>query len=399
MITELRTRFNREFTQEKYQAMINEITKTYNHRPLFSIAETPVFIPKPLKYKLFEACEDIMDVVCRPDFKKLSETALQAGQEVPNEDDHTTFLQMDFGICKDANGELTPQLIEIQGFPTLYFYQDMMGELYKKHFNLPDNLTHLFGGISPDEYVEMLRRVIVGDADPKQVVLLEVEPHRQVTQIDYWVTAAKLGIAVKCVSDLIKEGNKVFYKDENGKKIRVERIYNRVIFDELVNYEHLQREFRFVDDADVHWVGHPNWFFRISKHTLPLLDSQYVPKSYFLDELNDNFPDDLHNYVLKPLFSFAGTGVIVNISKYDLQTLHNSHQYILQRKVKYEDVVETLDEPAKCEVRMLMLWEKGQERPRIINNLVRLSKAEMIGVRYNRNKTWVGGSIGLFEKE
>ncbi len=397
MIPEIRALFNKQFTEEKYQALLQDVEKAYNHRPLFKIAETPVFIPNNLKKKLFDACEQITDFLCRPDFKTLSQNALQAGQEVPGEDEHTTFLQMDFGVCKDENGELTPQLIEIQGFPSLYFYQRLMGEMYRKHYGIPENLSYLFNGFNDDTYLDLLRKVILGDvSNPKEVVLLEVEPEKQVTQVDFWATAHHLGIAVKCVSDLIKEGKNLFYLDENGKKVHIKRIYNRVIFDELIHRDDLKRNFYFTEEADVEWVGHPNWFFRISKHTLPFLDSPYVPKSFFLNNLK-SLPADIHNYVLKPLFSFAGTGVVINLNQFDLSSIKDPENYILQRKVQYADVVETLDEPAKCEIRMLMIWEKDQKRPVIVNNLARLSKAEMIGVRYNKNKTWVGGSLGYFE--
>ena len=97
------------------------------------------------------------------------------------------------------------------------------------------------------------------------------------------------------------------------------------------------------------------------------------PESRFLSDV-DQIPEDLHNYVLKPLYSFAGTGVIININQYDLEGIENKENYILQRKVTYAPVVETPDVAAKCEIRMLMLWEKGAARPRIVNNLARLSK-------------------------
>ncbi len=397
MIPHLRTYFNRQFSQDKYQALLDEIVATYNHMPPFKIAETPVFFDNNIKARLFEAVEEINDVICQPNFKELSHTALLAGQTVPNEDEHTLFLQMDFGICKDQNEELIPQLIEVQGFPSLYFYQNLVGNLYQKYYNLPENYTHLFGGLDARSYMELLRKNIIGNTNPKQVVLLEVEPKKQVTQIDFLVAQKELGLAVKCVSEIKKVGNDLFYKDDNGKLIQIEKIFNRVIFDELIKRDDLQREFYFTQDANVEWVGHPNWFFRISKHTIPFLDSIYVPKTYFLSELN-SIPDNLGDYVLKPLYSFAGTGVLININKFDIEAIEDPENYILQKKVKYEPIIETLDEKAKCEVRMLMIWEHGEKRPRIINNLVRLSKAEMIGVRYNKGKSWVGGSVGLFEK-
>jgi hypothetical protein len=397
MVSKIRSAYNADFSLDKYEAFKQSINNRYNHTPNFRIAETPIFIDKALKARLFEACEEINDTICKSDFKSRSEGAVLPQNRVPNEDDHTLFLQMDFGICKDSNGELTPQLIEVQGFPSLYFFQDLLASSYKKHFNIPDNYTHLFGNLTGKDYIELLRKNIIGDSDPKSVVLLEVEPDKQTTQIDFWAAAEKLDIAVKCVSDLKKEGKSVFYFDENGQKIKVEKIFNRVIFDELVNYSDLEREFLFTEDADVEWIGHPNWFFRISKYTLPLLNSQYVPETQFLNEVKE-IPEDLHNYVLKPLYSFAGTGVIINLNRFDIESIKDPENYILQKKVEYAPVLETPSGPAKCEVRMLMIWEKGANRPRIINNLARITKGAMVGVKYNKNKDWVGASVAFFEK-
>ncbi len=395
MIAELRKKYNEAFTTQRYQQMLDWIAEQYDHRAPFPIAETPVFVPKALKSKLIQACEDITDVIVRPDFKELSESAVLAGQRMPSETPHTTFLQMDFGICKDENGELTPQLIEVQGFPSLYFFQHILANAYREFFDIPSDLDHLFNGFNETSYIEKLRNIIIGDADPENVILLEIEPEKQTTAIDFYACRKMIGVPFVCVSDLKREGNQIFYHNEAGKKIKVERIFNRVIFDELIKRDDLKREFYFTQEADVEWIGHPHWFFRISKHTLPLLDSPYVPKSYFLNEL-DIYPDDLHNYVLKPLYSFAGTGVIININKHDLDAISDRENYILQRKVSYAPVVETPNEPAKCEIRMLMLWERGAARPIIVNNLARLSKGEMVGVRYNKGKDWVGGSVGFY---
>ena len=395
MITNIRQQFNQNFTQQRYNDFLNWIAEQYNYRPTFPIAETPVFVTPELKKHLFQACEEITDVIVRPDFKELSESAVLAGQKVPNETEHTTFLQMDFGICKDENGDYIPQLIEVQGFPSLYFFQHLVAQGYRRFFNIPDNYSHLFNGFNEQSYIEKLRQIIVGDCDPENVILLEVEPEKQTTAIDFYAAKQMIGVPYVCVSDLKKEGNQVFYHNEAGKKIKVERIFNRVIFDELIKRDDLKRDFYFTQEADVEWIGHPHWFFRISKHTLPLLDSKYVPKSYFLDEL-DELPEDLHNYVLKPLYSFAGTGVIINLNRHDLEAIKDRENYILQRKVSYAPVVETLNVPAKCEIRMLMLWERGAARPVIVNNLARLSKGEMIGVRYNKGRDWVGGSVGFF---
>lgn len=397
MIPKYRKAFNENFTQEAYDALLKETNEMFNYVPKFKIAETPVFIPNQLRERLIEACNDIMKVINQPNFKALTEGAFfDETMRVPNEDEHSKFIQFDFGICLDDNGDPTPKLIELQGFPSLYFYQDLLGKLYKKHYNLQENLSIHPLGISSEEFIEKLRTEIVGDTNPKQVILLEIEPEKQATAIDFFCTEAALGIKILCISKLIKKGKQLFYLDENGNEIRVLKIYNRIIFDELDQRTDLKREFYFQDEVDVEWIGHPNWFFRISKFTMPLLKGDYVPKSYYLNQL-EKLPDDLENYVLKPLFSFAGAGVEIHVTKSMIDGITNKANYLLQEKVDYHPIVETLDIPAKCEIRMMLLHNKKTNTTEIVSNLMRLSKGEMIGVKYNKDKTWVGGTTGFFE--
>lgn len=396
MISDIRDRFNSQFTEQRYQGLLTDLHSQFNHVPGFRIAESPVFIPSFLKEKIFDACRQISEVILRPDFKSLSEPSLPKEYTVPNEDAHTTFLQMDFGLCEGENGEIVPKLIEVQGFPSLYFYQHFVAGLYRKHYDIPDTVNHLFSGFTPDTYIDTLKNIIVGDTDPAEVVLMDIEPFKQNTQIDFHATAKVLGIKVACITDIFKRGNNLFYKNETGKEIQINRIYNRVIFDELMGRKDLDVKFNFTDDLAIKWVGHPNWFYRISKHTMPFLKNEYVPKTYFLSEL-ESIPDDLHNYVLKPLYSFSGTGVVFHVTPDDIEKVQDRSQFILQEKVKYVPVIRTPEEPVKVEVRIMLLWPDDAPEPIIVNNLARLSKGEMIGVKFNKDKTWVGGSVGFYE--
>lgn len=398
MIKDIRTAYNESFTKENYAKMIAYVDKAWNHKANFRMAETPVFIPDNLKRQLMEACAEINKVITQANFKELTQDAIKhPSLVVPNEDYHTRFLQMDFGICKDENGGLIPQLIEVQGFPSLYFFQDLLSKAYAEYFYIPEEYSVYFDGLDSESYIELLREIIVGDFDPKNVVLLEIEPEKQVTAIDFYGAEHHLGIKVLCISQMKKRGKDLFYLDENGNEMAIKRIYNRVIFDELNTRDDLKREFYFKDEVNVEWVGHPNWFFRISKYTMPLFKSKYVPECFYLNEL-ETYPEDLENYVLKPLYSFAGSGVKLNITKADLDAIDDKENFILQKKVEYASVIETPTGLAKCEIRMLMLWESGKQEVRIVNNLVRMSKGEMVGVRYNRDKDWVGGSVGFFRK-
>jgi hypothetical protein len=397
MIPEIRQRYNAQFTEERYQAFLQDLYSQFDHIPGFRIAETPVFIPGSLKDKIFEACHQIAELILRPDFKNLTEPSLSDTNRVPNEDAHTTFLQMDFGLCEGPNGEITPKLIEVQGFPSLYFYQHFVAGLYRKHFEIPDTVNHLFNGYTPESYVQLLKDIIVGDEDPKEVVLIDIEPFKQNTQIDFHATRKVLGIKVACVTDLYKKDNRLYYTDDDGKEVRVKRIYNRVIFDELIGRKDLDLKFSFTDDLDLKWVGHPNWFFRISKYTMPYIKTEYMPKTLFLDQVA-HIPEDLENYVLKPLYSFSGSGVVFHVKPEDIKAVKDPSQFILQEKVKYVPVVKTYDnEAVKVEVRIMLIWPDDSPVPIIVNNLARLSKGEMIGVKFNKDKTWVGGSVGFYE--
>lgn len=397
MIAHVRKWYNDNFTVEKYNHFLDSVSNEVNHNTPFRIAESPFFIPKILKDRLLEACEINNDVICSANLKQLTEGALIGnGVRVPNEDHHTTFLQMDYGITMDEEGQPMPKLIEIQGFPSVYFFQKYISQKYQKHFDIPANLSVFFNGMSNDEYVAMMKRIIIGDTDPSQVVMLEIEPEKQTTYIDFICTEMDLGLKVLCMSKVIKRGRELFYLDTQGKEVKILKIYNRVIFDELDQRPDLERTFNFTDDLDIEWIGHPNWFYRISKYTMPLLSGKYVPQCYYLDQLEE-YPANLEDFVLKPLYSFAGAGVELNVTKEMLDSLPNKANYLLQEKVEYYPVIQAPGEGVKCEVRMLMVWEKGEARPKIVNNLVRLSKGAMIGVKYNKDKDWVGGSVGFFE--
>jgi hypothetical protein len=389
MIPELRKKFNSEFTLHKYETFLNELNSSFQYPADFRVAETPIFLPADLKDELITACNDILEQIQNDEFKKRSENAIPKDLVIPNESAHPEFLQIDFAICENPDGSYIPKLIELQGFPTVYGYQYFLAQQIKKHFNIDDGYTPYFSSLDEQGYVSELRNVIVGESDPENVVLLEIQPEKQKTKIDFSATENLLGITTVCISDVVQEGRNLFYKN-NGKTIPIERIYNRVIFDDLKRND-IAFNFNYKHELDVKWIAHPNWFFKISKYSLPLLKGRYVPECYFLNELS-GFSDDLSNYVLKPLFSFAGHGVEVDLNKNILAAIEDPENYILQKKIEYAPVIKTPDENSKVEIRMMFLWD---EKPMLVNNLVRMSKGKMMGVDFNKNKTWVGSTLAF----
>lgn len=398
MHQEMRQWFNSNFTDEKYKAFLASLDKEYNYQIEFRVAESPIFVPKYFRKKLIKACDDIINVLKRSDYKEITKNAVPRNCQVPNENGHPHFLAIDFAVCQDSTGEFEPQLIELQGFPSLYFFQELIAEKGRALYNIPEKWQSYFYGLDKPSYHKVLKDVITNGHPDENVVLLEIEPYKQKTQIDFYCTEAAINIKSVCVTEIIKEGNKLFYM-RNGEKTPIKRIYNRVIFDELHQRTDLKLQWNLTEPVDVEWAGHPNWFFRISKYTLPYLKSKFVPATSFLNEI-DTPPADLENYVLKPLFSFAGTGVKINVTKDDIDEIEDRWNYILMKKVKYAPAFyDVHNEPVKAEIRLLFVWPDEASNPMLINSLVRLSKGEMIGVRYNKDKDWVGGSMAYFENE
>lgn len=397
MIPSIREAFNSHFTEEKYKKYLEELNAPHPGAIEFRIAETPVFVPKDFTRKMIDACEAIVDVIVDPNFKALSRDAIPSSVNVPGENNHCHFIAFDFGVCENERGDVEPQLIEMQGFPTLFAFQAFMPEVVRNNFNIPGNFDCYLGGYDKTSYIKLLGEIILGNHEADNVILLEIFPHKQKTCIDFFCTEDYLGIQTVCLTELIKEGNKLFYTKQ-GKKTAVKRIYNRIIFDDLQQQSHEVQEKGklMLAELEVEWVPHPNWFYRISKHTLPFIRHPYVPQTFFLNEI-EQIPADLEHYVLKPLFSFAGQGVVIDVSLQDIQNVKDPENWILQRKVKYSDVIKTPDMPAKVEIRIFYFWKDGDARPVPTNNLVRLSKGKMIGVRYNKDKDWVGGTMAFFE--
>ncbi|MBO9732034.1 MAG: hypothetical protein J7623_25555 [Chitinophaga sp.] len=398
MIPAIRTAYNEQFTATKYQDFLDGIAADTGVTPAFRIAETPVFVPATLGNKLVQACEEIVNVILRPDFKTITQDAIPPAMKLPRENEHPHFIVIDFAVCKTPEGELIPQLIELQGFPTMLAFQEVMARRFKTHFDIPAGFNNFFNELDETAYYQLLRDMIVGPYQPEEVILLEVKPEAQKTRIDFASTEKNLGIPTVCLTALIQEGKKLYYL-KDGVKMPIQRIYNRIIFDDLQRQSADLGEYvNLFQDLDVEWITHPNWFYRISKYMMPFIHSEFVPKSWFLHEL-PVIPADLENYVLKPLFSFAGQGVLIDVTQADIDSIKDPENWILQHKVKYAPAIETPTGPAICEIRMIYIWLDGAARPMLVHNLARISKGKMIGVGYNSKDTWVGGSTAFFEEQ
>jgi len=391
----LRAQFNADFTPEKYAALIRCVNEATKWPADFRISETPIFLTREFTDQVVYAANEIAAQTQTPEFAMHAASAIPPGLEVPNETEHPEFLIVDLAVCDDGH-RLVPRLIEMQAFPSLFAFQFLLLGCMRKAFPaIPEHWTSSFGGIRDEQYIDILRRTILADSKPESVILLEIEPEKQKTRIDFSATELLLGIQSVCVTKIRKKGRQLFY-DRNGTETRIERIYNRVIFDELERRPDLKLQFSFQDELDVAWIAHPNWYYKISKHSLPFIKTAHTSPAFFANEFPST--EEIDDYVLKPLYSFAGLGVEMDPTREKIAALKNPHQWILQKKVEYASFVPTFDGPkSKAELRMMFVWsEKGE--PLLLNNLVRMSQGKMMGVDFNKDKTWVGSSIALHER-
>jgi hypothetical protein len=411
MIPFLRKPFNESFTPEKYQAFLRRIDDLCGTHVQFRLSETPCFFPKSLLERMAEDGKElILQLVESPGYRAKSDSAVPAEFKVPNEPDHPMFVQVDFGLVLDANGELQPKLVELQAFPSLYAYQGPLAETYLDVYGLraagsgsrasadpalasdSGELKYFLGGLDRTSYLELLRRAIVAGHDPENVILMEIDPLHQKTLPDFLLTEKMLGVRTVDIVDIKKEGSRLYYA-RGGKRVPIRRIYNRTIVDEL---ERKGVKFRFDwrDELDVEWAGHPNWYFRISKFSIPYLKHESVPKTWFLDRLPE-IPRDLENYALKPLYSFAGLGVVIAPTKEDIAAIpaEKRADYILQERLHFEPVIETPFGRTKAEVRVMYVWI---EELTAVLTIIRMGRGLMMGVDHNKNMEWVGASAAFY---
>jgi hypothetical protein len=391
MIPSLRKQFNEKFTPEKYQKLLKAMEDRCGMPVPFRVSETPCFFPNVLVEQMAEYGKELILQLETPEYHRISAVAIPPDFNVPHEAPHPMFIQVDFGLVKDNAGRLQPRLVELQGFRSLYAYQALLSQMYLEVFGLDEGLRYLHDGLDWEGYKKLLRRAIVADHDPENVILMEIDPLHQKTLPDFLLTEKLLGIPTVSIIDIQKKGRELSY-ERAGKHIPIRRIYNRAIVDELVR-KNLKLNFRFDEELDVEWAGHPNWYFRMSKFSLPYLKHECVPKTQFLDRV-ERIPDDLRNYVIKPLFSFAGLGVLINPTKADVAAIPQDKRsdYILQEKMNFEPVIETPFGMTKAEIRMMYIWTE-QLLP--VMSIVRMGRGMMMGVDHNKNMEWVGSSAGF----
>jgi hypothetical protein len=390
MTPELRRSYNAAYTDTKYRQYRTRLEEEAGCPIPFRLAESPVFLPVDLLDEMVSASLEIWRQLTRPENLERSLAAVPARFDVPGSDAHPVFAVTDFAVVRAPEGRLAPKLIELQAFPSLYAFQLFQTIALRDLCPEPAGLEFLLAGLDPEGYRRAVGDAILAGLPPENVVLLDLDPPSQKTYVDFAFTERLWKVRAVCPTKVEKRGRELWY-DRDGKPTRILRIYNRLIFDELA-HKGIELPIDFRDDFDVAWAGHPNWYFRWSKHALPALAHPTVPEAHFLSDLA-SVPKDLSNWVLKPLFSFAGSGVKVDVTPADIAAVPPEERphTLLMRKVDYAPVIVTTDGHfSKVEVRIMFVWRDGEPLP--VTTLARLSQGKMMGVAFNKDRTWVGSS-------
>jgi hypothetical protein len=365
------------------------LKRTCGEPTQFRHSETPVFLPAKLVSKMAGYGREMVEqLLANREYQEASREAVPDEFRAPNEAPAPLFVQADFGL--DVN--LEPKLVEIQGFPTLYAYQPVMSSAYREAYGIDGSLAAFPDGVTSEEYDAVMRRAIVGAHHPENVVLMEIDPQHQKTRCDFAMTERQWGVRTVDIASIRKKGQRLFY-EHDGREVPIERIYNRAIVDELLR-RGIKTQFDFRDQLDVEWAGHPNWFFRLSKFSLPYLDHVAVPRTQFLDRVGK--VEHPERYVLKPLYSFAGLGVVVGPTAEQIASVPKEQrsEYILQERVDFHPVIDTPYGPNKIEVRIMYVWT---DYLRPMNTIIRMGRGAQMGVDHNKGMEWVGGSAAFFE--
>jgi hypothetical protein len=390
-----RSLFNAQFTPEIYEWYTRELSRRLSSSFEFRLAESPVFLPDDFKQRAVDSATAILEQLSSPALIERMKEAIPERWNTPGMDHLPSFSQVDFAVVRDGRGQLVPKLIELQGFPSLTGLQVIQRDVWKDTLAKMDGLdlawSCWFSGYDRESFVDLARRTIVGTQDPAEVILMDLDPRQQKTYTDFAASKLLFGVDAVDPRTLTKRGNQLFRGNT-----RVRRIYNRVVFDELIN-KGLELPFDYREELDVEWAPHPNWYWVWSKYSLPFLRHDSVPRATFVSEL-ERIPDDLSRYVLKPLFSFAGGGVNVEPTRADIDAIPETdrHAWCLQEKIEYEPALLAADGGGvKIEIRLMFLRPDDESKPVLAQNLIRLSRGKMLGVDFNKQFTWVGSSVGL----
>ncbi|MDP2389865.1 MAG: hypothetical protein Q8N52_06010, partial [Acidobacteriota bacterium] len=293
---------------------------------------------------------------------------------------------------RGPSGAIEPKLVELQAFASLYGFELAVAEAYREAFALDPSLGVYLAGLQAPQYHDLVGQALRNGHDPEHVVLMEIEPRQQKTWPDFVVTEHLWGVRAVATSEIERDGRRLFYQ-RDGRRTPIARIYNRVIPDELER-KHVPMPFDYRDDLEVEWAGHPSWFFQISKFSIPWLKHRSVPETTFLHQL-DRLPADRERYLLKPLFSFAGGGIIFAPTDAQVGAIPADQRanYILQERIHFEPVIQTPEGPTQAEIRIMYVRTGGQFQA--VLPLIRMGRGKMMGVDHNKGLRWVGASAGL----
>lgn len=378
-------------THQRLRTQLEEVLGTTID---FRVCEMPIFVSHTMRRQLEDAAIALTVQCAHSTVTDHTSPSIPQEARVPRAAARPLFSVVDFAIARDTDGQLVPKLIELQGFPSLYGYQLMYTSQMQNVYELAGT-TPFCSELTIDDYISILRECVYGDCDPSTVALVELDPLVQKTRPDFVAYEQLIGLSTVNIRDVKRRNRSLVVAEPHGRERVLQRVFNRAIVDEL-NDMCVPLQFAWTDDLDVQWAGHPNWYYLMSKAALPYLDHPSVPTTQLVHKLAD-LPTNLDRYVLKPLYAFAGKGVVVSPAEADLQAIpeHERSQWILQERIEYARCVPTPYGNNAVEIRIMCVWPDRMAKPLPIMSLARTGRGLYMGARYN-TEPWTGSSGCLF---
>ncbi len=397
---EVRDLFNEAWTPELYRRVREDLDRRLDCKVPFPVAESPLFLSEGTLRRFGDAAEEILAQLSDPAYLKKAESSIPEPLRDGPRGPLPQCAQIDFAIVRGPDGSLQPRLVELQGFPSLYAFQIALADVWATVLPTLPGLARtwklFFSGLDRYRALALLREAIVGDHDPEEVILLDIDPDSQKTYPDFAATQRWFGVDPVCVTKVIRDGDRL-WRWKKGRRLPIRRVYQRVVFDELERKK-IRLPYEIGAPMEVEWAPHPAWYYAWSKNSLPDIDHPAAPRTLRLSAI-DGPPEDLSSYVLKPLYSFAGGGVNVDPTPKDIAAIPREQRegWVLQQKITYHPGLRTVDgNLVMGEVRMMFVRPDNAQKMTLLLNLVRLSRGKMMGVDFNKNLDWTGSSVAIW---
>jgi len=281
---------------------------------LFKATSSEVFLfPKELKSELIEAATGITNQLFSSRVLTLAESNITDNSNILDFRSYKNLPEpyfMTIDLAYAPGGGTNFKLIEAQAFLSI---SHMFFEHYSKLLDLNRDVFLNF-----EAYQHFLRKI-----QNNHSILLEDCPWEQKTAIDFHLLQKQASIEVLNFRGIL-----------GSHALKEKLIYNRLIFADLTAQEFANAKISLSGLPNARWLHHPDWYYFVSKSSLPYITSPWAAQSFLVADKPLNFEPKSNAWVLKPLFDYGCSGVNLNPSRTDIENVDAPKEWLLQQKIE-----------------------------------------------------------------